>query len=325
MEKYEPRIMPNAGEIIWKDDFIKRYSKLTDIEKFKKYSLSFLRRSIRVNTLKTSISSVKKILKEKDWNLEKISWCNEGFYVDNPDRRDVGNITEHALGYFYVQEAASMIPPIVLNPNPGDIVLDLCAAPGSKSTQIAAMMKNKGLLISNDSDLSRINALRLNIERCGVLNSVITNMQGKWFKKSGISFDKILLDAPCSGIGTIRKSVKTIRIWNPKMATKISKIQKELILTCYDLLKAGGIMVYSTCTLEPEENEEVIDYLIKNRTGVDILPIELDIVKGKPIMEFEGKKYDDKIKNVLRIWPQDNDTEGFFVCKIKKIENDNFK
>lgn len=313
-----PKVMPNAKEIKWKKDFLERYSKLTDIEEFKKYSLSFLRRCIRVNTLKCSVSKIKKILNENHWTCEQILWCKEGFYVDNSERRDIGNLSEHALGYFYVQEAASMIPPIVLDPKPKDVVLDMCAAPGSKSTQIAQMMQNEGTLLSNDSDVSRINALRLNIERCGVTNTIITNMEGSWFKKSGMLFDKILLDAPCSGIGTIRKSVKTIRIWNPKMATKISKIQKDLILTAYDLLKSGGILVYSTCTLEPEENEEVIDYLIKNRDGVEILPIELDINKGKPIMEFEGRSYDIQVKNVLRIWPQDNDTEGFFVAKIRK-------
>jgi tRNA (cytosine49-C5)-methyltransferase len=313
-----PNEMPNASTIVWKKEFIDRYSKLTDIEEFKKISLSFLRRSIRVNTLKCDVSSMKKILDELGWSHEQIPWCEVGFYVENKDRRDIGNLTEHALGYFYVQEAASMIPPIVLDAKPNEIILDMCAAPGSKTTQIACMMKNTGTIISNDSDKSRINALRLNLERCGVTNTIVTNMEGSWFKKSGILFDKILLDAPCSGIGTIRKSVKTIRMWNPKMATKISLIQKDLILTAYDLLKVDGVLVYSTCTLEPEENEGVIDFLIKNRLGVEVLPIELDIVKGKPVTYFEGKVYDERVKNVLRIWPQDNDTEGFFVAKIRK-------
>jgi len=313
-----PREIPNSSEIVWKKEFIDRYSKLTNIEEFKKYSLSFLRRSIRINTLKSSISHMKKILLDLSWKHEQIPWCKDGFYVENPNRRDIGNLTEHALGFFYVQEAASMIPPIVLDAKPNETVLDMCAAPGSKSTQIASMMKNTGVLISNDSDKTRINALRMNLERCGVTNAIVTNMEGGWFKKSGVVFDKILLDAPCSGIGTIRKSLKTIRIWNPKMATKISLIQKDLILTAFDMLKSGGIMVYSTCTLEPEENEGVIDYLIKNRDGVVIEPIELDIKRSVPVTYFEGKKYSDEVLKTLRIWPQDNDTEGFFVCKIKK-------
>jgi NOL1/NOP2/sun family putative RNA methylase len=261
---------------------------------------------------------MKKILDNNGWVHEQIPWCKEGFYVNNPDRRDIGNLNEHALGYFYVQEAASMIPPVVLDAKPNEFILDMCAAPGSKTTQISSMMQNTGTLISNDSDKTRINALRLNLERCGVTNAIITNMEGRWFKKCEILFDRILLDAPCSGIGTIRKSIKTIRIWNPKMATKISLVQKDLILIAYDLLKSNGILVYSTCTLEPEENEGVIDYLIKNRLGVCVESIELDIKKGKPVMEFEGQSYDEQVKNVLRIWPQDNDTEGFFVCKIRK-------
>ncbi|MFA6088798.1 MAG: RsmB/NOP family class I SAM-dependent RNA methyltransferase [Candidatus Woesearchaeota archaeon] len=306
----------DRDKIEWKKDFIERFEKLTNIDEFKKYSLTFLRRCIRVNTLKCSVSDMKKILDKNGWKYEQIPWCKEGFYVNNPDRRDIGNITEHALGYFYVQEAASMIPPIVLNPNPGDIVLDMCAAPGSKSTQIASMIENKGLLVSNDSDASRINALILNLGRCGVTCSIVTNQTGERFR--GLMFDKILLDAPCSGIGTIRKSLKTIRMWNPRMATKIAKTQKELILTAWEMLKPNGILVYSTCTLEPEENEGVIDYLIKNRDNVEVLPIELDIKRSEPVMEFEGAIYDKQIKNVLRIWPQDNDTEGFFVAKIRK-------
>lgn len=313
-----PERFPNADEIVWKKEFIDRYEKLTDIEAFKHISLCFLRRSIRVNTLKTTVEEMKSILDKNGWKYEQIPWIDNAFYVNHDTRRDIGNITEHALGYFYVQEAVSMIPPIVLEPKEGDVVLDMCAAPGSKSTQIAAMMNNKGTLISNDADKSRLNALRINMERCGVTNAIVTNMKGEQYKNQ--TFNKILLDAPCSGTGTIRKSVKTIRMWNPKMATKISKIQKELILTSWDMLKSGGTLVYSTCTLEPEENEEVIDHLLKNRDDVSVEPINLNIKRGDVVFEFDGKKYDDRVKEVLRLWPQDNDTEGFFIAKIKKLD-----
>ena len=159
--------------------------------------------------------------------------------------------------------------------------------------------------------------LSLNIQRCGITNCIITLMQGQWFKN--LNFDKILLDAPCSGTGTIRKSLKTLRVWNPYMVKRLAGTQKQLIETAFNNLKEGGTLVYSTCSLEPEENEGVIDFLIKNNDNAKIEEIKLkDIKRSQPILEFEKNKYDEEIKKCLRIWPQDNDTEGFFVAKIKK-------
>ncbi|MEM4336978.1 MAG: RsmB/NOP family class I SAM-dependent RNA methyltransferase [Candidatus Woesearchaeota archaeon] len=307
---------PNASEIEFKKRFIERYSKLTDWNEFKKYSLSFLRKSIRVNTLKIDFNTLTKRL-EKEWALERIPWCDEGLWIEG-SRRDIGNLIEHVLGYIYVQEAASMIPPIVLNPKPSDIVLDMAAAPGSKTTQIAQKMKNKGIIIANDISHERLAALGINLQRCGVSNTITTMMPGHKFKYLENRFDKILLDAPCSGTGSIRKSVKTIYMWNPNMVKRLAAQQKQLISVAFSLLKEKGTLVYSTCTLEPEENEEVIDYLIDNFENVKIEKIKLKIKRSPPVTEFEGKRYSDEVKKCLRIWPQDNDTEGFFVAKIKK-------
>ena len=312
---HEPEIMPNAGQIEFKDAFIERYNKLTDFELFKKYSLSFLRRSIRVNTLKKPIKEVAESIKEKGWKLTQVPWCEEGFWIES-ERRDVGNLEEHMLGYIYIQEAASMIPPIVLEPKENEIILDSCAAPGSKTTQIAQYMKNTGLLIANDFKTERIKSLGLNTQRMGLTNVVITLMKGEWFK--GMQFDRILVDAPCTGTGTIRKSLKTLRMWNPNMVSRLSAVQKKLITNAFNNLKSGGIMVYSTCTLEPEEDEEVVDYLLQNNKEAVLEDIDLNIKRSKPVLEFDGKKYDASIKKCLRIWPQDNDTEGFFVAKIRK-------
>ncbi len=314
MHKLKP--IPGTEETVFKPKFVDRYSKLTDWDAFKKYSLCFLRKSIRVNTLKKSVSEIKKRL-SKNWEIEPIPWCKEGFFIEHKKGRlDVGNTIEHALGYYYVQEAASMIPPVVLDPKPGEIVLDACAAPGSKSSQIAQYMKNKGVLIANDVVGQRLAALGINLQRCGVSNSVITQMKGERIK--GYEFDKVLLDAPCSGTGTIRKSIKTIKWWNPKTIKHIAGMQKKLTLNSFDLLKKGGILVYSTCSLEPEENEGVIDYLLRNRDEAEVMDIKLNIKHGPAVLEFGKEKYDPMIKKCLRLWPQDNDTEGFFVAKIKK-------
>jgi NOL1/NOP2/sun family putative RNA methylase len=252
---------------------------------------------------------------EKNWKLENIPWTGEGFWIES-ERRDIGNTVEHTLGYIYVQEAASMIPALVLEPRQGDVVLDMCAAPGSKTTQIAAMMQNRGVLVANDIKADRIKALAMNLQRCGVMNAITTISVGQRFSK--YQFDKILIDAPCSGTGNIRRSLKTVQIWNPGMIKRLSHTQKSLIETGFNALQENGTLVYSTCSLEPEENEEVIDFLLNKFENAQLEKIKLNVKSSEPILEFEDKKYDERIKDCLRLWPQDNDTEGFFVSKIRK-------
>ena len=294
----------------FKKVFLDRYKELTDIEEFKEYCAMSLRKSIRVNTLKIS---VKDFLKRTKLNLEKVKWCDEGFFVK--DRVTLGNLKDHFLGHFYVQEAASMLPPLVLDLK--NKILDMCAAPGSKTGQIAAMMKNKGLIIANDDNYLRLKALSLNLQRLGIANVVVTNMKGYFIKEK---FDSILLDAPCSGTGTIRKSPGTVEIYNPKMIRKLCGDQKGLINNAFNILNKGGSLVYSTCSLEPEENEGVVDFLLNRNENAKVEKIKFKGLKtSDAILNFEGKKYNKEIKNTVRIWPQDNDTEGFFVSKIRKL------
>ena len=263
--------MTDAEDVEFKPAFVERYKKLTDFEKFKACSLTFLRRSIRVNTLKIDVESVKMRL-AKDWKLDQVPWCKEGFWIEhNEGRRDVGNLMEHVLGYIYIQEAVSMIPPLVLDPKPGETVLDMCAAPGSKTTQIAAMMQNKGLLIANDYKGLRVALLGMNIQRMGITNCIITLMEGQRFKD--IEFDKILVDAPCSGTGTIRKSYKTLRIWNPQTIKRLVGTHRQLLSNAFSNLKKGGTLVYSTCSCEPEENEGVISSFLEKHENAKLVMI----------------------------------------------------
>ena len=308
----------NIKGIEIKEAFKEHFCCLTNYDEFMKYSLAYPRRAIRVNTLKISVEDLKKRMPKK-WKLKQVPWCKEGFWVEHDEgRRDIGNLLEHRLGYFYVQEPASMIPPIVLDPKPGDIVLDMCASPGSKSTQIAQYMKNGGLLISNDFKGDRLKSLGLNIQRTGVSNAVLSLMSGLRFRKAEREFDKILVDAPCSGTGTIRKSLKTLQIWNENMLKKLSSDQNNLLRAGFLKLKKGGVLVYSTCSVEPEENEGVISWLLNEFNDAYTEKIELNIKRSTPIMEYKEEKYNPGVKNCLRIWPQDNDTEGFFVTRIRK-------
>ena len=309
----------DSEKVEFKQKFIERYEKLTDWKVFKDISLTYLRRSIRVNTLKISIKECKEKLEKQDWKLTQIPWCKEGFWVEKEGRRDIGNTVEHQLGYYYVQEAASMIPPLILDPKPGEIVLDMCAAPGSKSSQIAQYMENQGILIANDYQYIRLQPLGINLQRMGVTNSIITLMEGRYFKSSNIKFDKILVDAPCSGTGTIRKSFKTLRIWNPDAIKRLCGQQKQLLETAFEILKDNGTLIYSTCSLEPEEDEGIVSSLLEKHKNAKLEKIKLDIKRSKPILEFEKNKYSKEVEKCLRIWPQDNDTTGFFVASIKKV------
>ena len=300
-----------------------------DYDKFMNYSLSYIRKCIRVNTLKADVKDIKKRLEDR-WQLEEIPWCKEGFWITYKDgkRFDLGNLIEHHLGYIYVQEAASMIPPRVLDPQPGETVLDMCAAPGSKTTQIAMYMQNTGILVANDVSGSRLRALGMNMQRCGVRNSVLTMMQEHRFQRIAnqhpeFKFDRILVDVPCSGTGTIRKSLRTIIMWNPLGITKLSKIQKNLIDVAFNLLKPNGVMVYSTCTIEPEENEAVVSYLLDKYPNAKLEDIDdkvLEIKRTNAITKFQELKIRPDVQKCLRIMPYDNDSEGFFVARIRKVE-----
>ncbi|MBS3144091.1 RsmB/NOP family class I SAM-dependent RNA methyltransferase [Candidatus Woesearchaeota archaeon] len=288
----------------FKDKFIQKYSQLTDFVAYQQSVAQFLRRSIRVNTLKISIKALLQQLTRQDWTFESIPWCKEGFYMSG-ERRDIGNLLEHQEGLFFVQSSVSLLPVVVLDPQPGQRVLELCAAPGGKTTQMAAMMQNKGQIIAIDSNSFRATILRKNLQRCGVTNVDVLCIAAERYL--GNPFDKILLDPPCSASGTIKgetkQTKKTLLEWNPRTIKRLAKLQKKLIKHAFSLLKPGGTLVYSTCSLEPEENEEVVQYLLDKVGGkletID-LPIKADQTTG------------------LRIWPQYQDTEGFFVAKIRK-------
>jgi NOL1/NOP2/sun family putative RNA methylase len=305
--------------ITFKPAFEERYRGLLgdQYDEFIRYSSAYIRKCIRVNTLKIGVQELKERL-EKGWKLTPVPWCPDGRWIEHKtaDRYDIGNIPEHQLGYFYIQEAASMIPPVVLAPQPGERVLDLCAAPGSKTSQLAQAMQNAGVLVANDVQGARLKPLGLNLQRCGVTNGIVTLNANRRFAPR--SFDRVLVDAPCSGTGTIRRSLKTMMMWSPGLVRRMASEQRRLLQLGFDLLRPGGTLVYSTCTLEPEENEGVVSWLLEKNPEGRLEPTELDIKRSPAIREWEGRTYHEDIEKTLRIYPQDNDTEGFFVAKVRK-------
>lgn len=237
---------------------------------------------------------------------------------------ELGRSLEHMLGYYYVQELASMLPALSFGTKikPGQRILDLAASPGSKTTQIAAKMENKGTLIANDISVSRIKILASNAERCGVANLILTKKEGaslcKNLEKLKIYFDKILIDAPCSGEGTLRTAPKTGKMWNIHTVRKLSRIQKNLVANAIKILKPGGEIIYSTCTHAPEENEEVIDFTLRNFKNINVKNISLPVKFRKGLTKWQDKTYLNDVKKTCRIYPHDNNTEGFFIAKLKK-------
>lgn len=280
-------------------------------------------KSIRCNTIKISPEDLKKRLEKKGWEIKIPFKDYPEIMIITSELKpgEVGRSIEHLLGYFYMQEIASMLPPLVLNPKKDESVLDICASPGSKTTQMAAMMENQGLLIANEVKFGRIKILAANTERCGVMNMAITRRDGialcNQFKKNNFLFDKILLDAPCSGEGTIRSTPRTLEMWNINTIKNLSKLQKSLIASAIEVLKPNGELVYSTCTHAPEENEEIVDFALKN-FDVEIEKINLPLKFVQGVTKFEDKEYLEDVKYSCRIYPQNANTEGFFISKIKK-------
>jgi len=316
MKTYEPKPL-----------FLERMKKLLgkEMESYLEILKKSVVNSIRCNTLKVSPEELLKRLKSKNWSVNQPFEENPEIMIIENDLApgEIGRSMEHLLGYYYVQEIASMLPVLALKPKPEELVLDIAAAPGSKTTQIAAAMKNTGTIIANDVNLKRLKILASNMERCGATNGIIIKKDGialcKRLKENGFLFDKILVDAPCSGEGTLRSSPITYQMWNPNTIKILSRIQKGLLESALEILKPNGELVYSTCTHAPEENEEVLNFALKN-FDVKIEKINLPVKASPGITKWMDKEYLQDVKLSCRLYPQNSNTEGFFISKVRKIK-----
>ncbi|WP_076536279.1 16S rRNA (cytosine(1407)-C(5))-methyltransferase RsmF [Shewanella sp. UCD-KL21] len=272
-----------------------------------------LRKSIRVNTLKISVAQFTQIMTDNGWQFEAIPWCAEGFWISVSDDVQIGNMIEHIQGLFYIQEASSMLPPVALlqNDNQSKLILDVASAPGSKTTQLAALMDNQGLLIANEYSASRVKILHANVLRMGVKQCALTHFDGKVFGEYLFEkFDAVLLDAPCGGEGTVRKDVNALKNWQLDDVVDIAETQKQLIQSAFLALKPGGTLVYSTCTLSQIENQQICHFLKQTYPGaVEFIPLT-DL--------FSGAEQACTEEGFLHVWPQIYDSEGFFIAKIRK-------
>ena len=266
--------------------------------------------TFRVNTLKTNINDVIKILDDNNIKYKRVLWCDEAFIIENVKEDKIRSLDIYKNGEIYMQSLSSMLPPIILNPKENMDILDMTAAPGGKTTQIATMLKNKSNITAIEMNKIRAEKLKYNIEKQGA-SSVYVMEQDARKIDDFFSFDSILLDAPCSGSGTINSNdFKLEKVFTKKLIEKSIKSQRELLNKAIRILKKGSTMVYSTCSILEDENENIIREILETKK------VELEEINFRGIEELP--RLPEKIKGTLLVMPSE-EYEGFFVAKLKKL------
>lgn len=278
--------------------------------------------SFRINRIKCDdAEQVLASLALLGWNGAPCSWYEDGYSIES-GRDAVINSVELQRGNIFIQNQASWLPSLLLEPQRDEQILDMCAAPGGKAAHIADLTNNHAELWVNDSSRQRLYKLKANFERLGVRAAQITMYDaGKLATRlEPESFDKILLDAPCSGEGLINIGKdKDLQYWSRSQIKRLQGLQKKLIMSAWQLLKPGGTLIYSTCTMAPEENEAVVDYLIRRAENCQVVPIAIRPANAvTPVQQWHGKHYDEQISNSLRLSPSPF-VEAFYVAKLTKL------
>jgi NOL1/NOP2/sun family putative RNA methylase len=272
--------------------------------------------AVRVNTLRATTDEAVAAFEAEGVDVERVDWHP---HVLVPDTDKPGLTWPGYHGWTHGQEEVSAIPATVLDPQPGERVWDACAAPGSKTTQLAAMMDDTGTLVANDNNLGRLSALRFNTERLGVTNVVVTNQDSRNYSLvpfDGETFDRVLVDAPCSCEGTIRKNPDALDNWNLGHVEEVARVQKGILRRAAQVTEPGGTIVYSTCTFAPEENEAVLDHVLEHEP-VEVVDYDLPLEHVSGLTEWEGESFDPQVTKAKRVYPHHNDTGGFFTAKLE--------
>ncbi len=337
------------------EKFIERASLIFGASRFREIEKTFVGRptTFRINTLKSTSAEVLPILSQNGFKVQKIGWYPNAFVLLNKSKRELTDLPLYSEGKLYIQSLASMVPPIVLDPKPGERILDLTAAPGSKTSQIAAHMEKKGELVANDKNKVRFFKLKHNMELLGVVQPhpnppldptraaptlplegreessfpkddwkfVLRMEHGAQLSREHENyFDKILLDAPCSAEARFDTTdPKSFGYWSERKIKEMAYTQRILLRAAWHMLKPGGVLVYSTCTFAPEENEVQLQKFIERISDAECMPVVLPELHAAPIVSsFKNVVISESIrKNVFRILPN-NQIEGFFVAKITK-------
>lgn len=279
---------------------------------------------IRTNTLKTRRRDLAQALINRGVNLDPLAeWSKVGLKIyDTPV--PIGATPEYLAGHYILQSASSMLPVMALNPQPDERILDMCSAPGGKTSHIAQLMKNTGVLIANDLKKERLVATVANLHRLGVTNTIVTNYNGLKFPEVMGKFDRVLLDAPCSGLGVISRDTSVKMNRTIKNIQANAAIQKQLILAAIDSIDAnskhGAVLVYSTCSISVYENEDVVNYALRKR---NVKLVDTGLSFGTPgFTTFRQYHYHPSLSLTRRYYPHVHNTDGFYVAKFVKLSND---
>lgn len=309
-------------ELCWKHDYnqfmMSRLMRLFPLSELKKYlEASDVERpvTIRTNTLKTRRKDLAQVLINLGINVDPIEWSKEGLIVyDSPV--PIGATATYLAGHYILQGAGSLLPVMALQPQCNEKILDLSAAPGGKTTHIAQMMKNSGVIFANDISKERSRAVSANCHRLGVINTIISYKDGRQFPKIMKGFDRVLLDAPCTGTGVAIKDPSVKAGKDLKDVKRCSHLQKELLLAAIDCCKPKGTIVYSTCSILVEENEAVIEYAMKKR-GIKVVDTGLDFGRAG-FKKYCQYRFHPSMTLTRRFYPHTHNTDGFFVAKLQK-------
>ncbi len=266
--------------------------------------------TLRINTIKSNIEEIKKELEKEKIEYETIKWSKEALIIKNADEKTIQEMEIYKNGKIYLQSLSSMLPPIILKPKEGTDILDMAAAPGGKTTQIAALTNNKAHITACEKNKIRAERLKYNVDKQGATCVFIMPKDSR-FIDDFFSFDQILLDAPCSGSGTLDYNDANVeKYFTEQLIERSSKTQKTLLSKAIKLLKPGHEMIYSTCSILDCENEDVVSSVIKNG-NIEIVPINFEGMEKLPILPT-------KISGTLCVKPTEL-YEGFFVAKIKRL------
>ena len=269
---------------------------------------------LRVNTLKMNLEEFERIA---PFHLKKVPWISNGYFYEAEDAP--AKHPFYSAGLYYLQEPSAMTPASRLKVQPGERVLDLCAAPGGKATELGAALQGEGLLVANDINTARARALLRNLELFGISNSFVTNEPPHVLaERFPEFFHKIMVDAPCSGEGMFRKNPAVVDSWQEKGPEYFSKLQREIIVQAADMLLPGGMMFYSTCTFSPLENEKTITHLLKERPDMEVIPMEDYEGFAEGLTSYRGEVFDKSCKLCRRIWPHKMSGEGHFMALLHK-------
>ena len=269
---------------------------------------------LRVNTLKMNLEEFERIA---PFHLKKVPWISNGYFYDAEDVP--AKHPFYSAGLYYLQEPSAMTPASRLKVQPGERVLDLCAAPGGKATELGAALQGEGLLVANDINTARAKALLRNLELFGISNSFVTNEPPHVLaERFPEFFHKIMVDAPCSGEGMFRKNPAVVDSWQEKGPEYFSKLQREIIVQAADMLLPGGMMFYSTCTFSPLENEKTITHLLKERPDMEVVPMEDYEGFAEGLTSYKDEGFDESCKFCRRIWPHKMSGEGHFMALLHK-------